>query len=883
MTKVIDGKYDYYAFISYKREDEKWAKWLQKKLESYKLPTTLRNENPDLPNKIRPVFRDQSDLSAGNLKNEIENGLNGSKHLIVICSPRSAKSPWVSKEVLHFIKQNKEDFIIPFIIGGIPNASNPEEECFPEGLRQLNGEKELLGVNINEMGRDAAAIKVIARMFGIRFDSLWQRYEKEKKRKLFTIGTIAALLIFLSISIAGYIANQNSLLQNANEKILVERDRANSERNRAKDANIQLSMANDSIRREKDRANSERDRAEDANKKLSIANDSIKEGYNKLNEALGALESSNMNLAKTNHQLTIEKDRVSKALLQVTYEQINSKSESIRHNLEAGHVLHSLNQIINILPSDTNNLPLVENALDILNKGYFDLTRSGYKIIDITPSDSLFSNDGRWSAYNINGEYFAYDLYTQMSYKLPGEDRIDYNRMFFTDNGYLYGIGCDKCYQWDVSTQQLINAYDISGEFNDWVNDDDSQDLFTPTVISNIKPFSYFHKSMNKTWGNFRVWHFDSFDTDEYTTLITSRFNNNSEKIQIQSNYKLNKDYNFCPIYPNIAYRNDSNRIKVLDLKNNDISDIFWPWEQQYSALNKIICLNSGNEVVINSMLYSRRKINKLYVRPTAVFKDSLSMSLHYPKFSCPTQYNIEYNDSCWSLIDSNNKIKLYVFKSSDEEEASGFNPLLVELNGEYHKINPYIDYTMGNGSDKMLTKKCKIINDNQILLVSSQGAHSVYDLKNDTRRFFSYRNYLIYDDYSHESMYICDAAVVNNSTHLLTSSVGGVFSLYDIRTGSLLCESSIKLPQEYIDNGITLGEIKFVPYHISENGQYIYGCLYGGTQTFYVCYQLPSITDFINFARTELQNFWINEIVYQDKPDYWLTPSEYYKKLIIE
>ena len=38
------GQYTNYAFISYKREDEKWAKWLQRKLESYKLPVVIREE-----------------------------------------------------------------------------------------------------------------------------------------------------------------------------------------------------------------------------------------------------------------------------------------------------------------------------------------------------------------------------------------------------------------------------------------------------------------------------------------------------------------------------------------------------------------------------------------------------------------------------------------------------------------------------------------------------------------------------------------------------------------------------------------------------------------------------------------------------------------------
>ncbi len=198
---IDNQEFEYFAFISYKREDEKWAKWLQKKLESYSLPTTIRKENPELPNKIRPVFRDQSELSGGNLKVEIEKGLNGSKYLIVICSPRSAKSPWVSKEVQHFIDQEREEYIIPFIIGGTPNAANPEDECFPEGLRQLKGEKEILGININEMGRDAAVIKVIARMFDLRFDALWQRYEKEKRKRRIMLILCGIILVGLSLAI----------------------------------------------------------------------------------------------------------------------------------------------------------------------------------------------------------------------------------------------------------------------------------------------------------------------------------------------------------------------------------------------------------------------------------------------------------------------------------------------------------------------------------------------------------------------------------------------------------------------------------------------------------------------------------------------------------
>ena len=50
----MDENKEYYAFISYKREDEKWAKWLQHKLEHYKFPTSLnwsyRSSQEDLSN-----------------------------------------------------------------------------------------------------------------------------------------------------------------------------------------------------------------------------------------------------------------------------------------------------------------------------------------------------------------------------------------------------------------------------------------------------------------------------------------------------------------------------------------------------------------------------------------------------------------------------------------------------------------------------------------------------------------------------------------------------------------------------------------------------------------------------------------------------------------
>ena len=102
----MDNTFKYYAFISYKREDEEWAKWLQHKLEHYKLPSSL-NGKEKLPKEIRPIFRDKSELAAGVLAKEIRKALDDSKYLIVICSSNSAKSDWVNLEIQAFIEANR--------------------------------------------------------------------------------------------------------------------------------------------------------------------------------------------------------------------------------------------------------------------------------------------------------------------------------------------------------------------------------------------------------------------------------------------------------------------------------------------------------------------------------------------------------------------------------------------------------------------------------------------------------------------------------------------------------------------------------------------------------------------------------------------------------
>lgn len=170
----MDENKEYYAFISYKSDDTEWAIWLQHELEHYHLPASL-NGRGDIRQDLRPVFRDIDELSAGNLPEQIRAALAKSANLIVICSPMSAKSPWVNKEVETFISMGKTDHIFPFIVEG-----NTPQDFFPPAILDLPKDEERLGGDVTKNGRDAAFIKVVAGMLGIGFDTLWDRYEREK-------------------------------------------------------------------------------------------------------------------------------------------------------------------------------------------------------------------------------------------------------------------------------------------------------------------------------------------------------------------------------------------------------------------------------------------------------------------------------------------------------------------------------------------------------------------------------------------------------------------------------------------------------------------------------------------------------------------------------
>lgn len=204
---VVENKYT--AFISYNSKDNRIAKWLQKKLESYSLPSVIANEKGETirsydkkPRKFK-IFRYVTDLVAQNLDDGLRRELDQSKYLIVICSPRSARAPWVKKEVQHFIESGKSKQIIPFIIEGTP-YSNDENECFTSELKEAFPGGSALGVNIDDYGDDLWIFrkrKAVAKTVSLLLDLpnaygfIWDRY-RSAYIKTVVLRFILALGIF---------------------------------------------------------------------------------------------------------------------------------------------------------------------------------------------------------------------------------------------------------------------------------------------------------------------------------------------------------------------------------------------------------------------------------------------------------------------------------------------------------------------------------------------------------------------------------------------------------------------------------------------------------------------------------------------------------------
>lgn len=223
MTESLVDPYKYWAFISYSSNDRATVVWLTKKIEGYRVPSTLiglSTKSGPVPKRLYPIFRDRDELRTGSdLKTALDEALRSSKFLIVVCSPNSAvDSSWVNEEIKYFKTLPQGDNILAIIVAGEPNATlrgEAEIECFPPALRRsvdLSGDNttvppEPLAADLSRedqnkrVSRRKALLKVIARMIDVNFDDL-ERRDLRRRRQRMLIGAVSLFLVLALIGAA---------------------------------------------------------------------------------------------------------------------------------------------------------------------------------------------------------------------------------------------------------------------------------------------------------------------------------------------------------------------------------------------------------------------------------------------------------------------------------------------------------------------------------------------------------------------------------------------------------------------------------------------------------------------------------------------------------
>ena len=204
---MAQQQFRYFAFISYSSKDTEWGKRVQQKLEHYRMPATLCSEHGWSRTPINPVFFAPTDIQPGGLTEELQERLRASRNLIVICSPNSAKSEWVGKEIEFFYRLGRTKQIHFFIVDGEPHSGNPDTECFNPIVNTL-GLPEILGANIHEqiyrwpwMNKERAYVQLVSKLLNVEFDAIWQRHKRLLRQKLmaWAVGILLVVATLIGV------------------------------------------------------------------------------------------------------------------------------------------------------------------------------------------------------------------------------------------------------------------------------------------------------------------------------------------------------------------------------------------------------------------------------------------------------------------------------------------------------------------------------------------------------------------------------------------------------------------------------------------------------------------------------------------------------------
>jgi hypothetical protein len=227
---MTDSEFNFWAFLCHSQLDNQpqrpgtsggflsWGDWWHTALKTFPVPVEFvgqpNSRGEIIPAQIEPLYRFKSDSSDNApLDAEERKALEQSRHLVVICSPRSAASARVNEAVRYFKQLGRGSRILPIVVAGEPYAADglkpgvpAEAECFPPAMRhpvnadgtldtsriergynfadarQSRDHAEILAADFTlaETGLELAKIQLLAGLLGVGFNGLLRREQARR-------------------------------------------------------------------------------------------------------------------------------------------------------------------------------------------------------------------------------------------------------------------------------------------------------------------------------------------------------------------------------------------------------------------------------------------------------------------------------------------------------------------------------------------------------------------------------------------------------------------------------------------------------------------------------------------------------------------------------
>jgi WD40 repeat protein len=219
-----DDGFVYDAFISYSRKNSDAAAKIERDLQKFPLTRELRKR---LGRRHLNVFRDVNDLTGNRLTPALEQNLERSRTLVVLCSPAARASTYVGLEIHRFAQLREASKIVPVLVAGVPNNernSNPAEWAFPDALADALGDAPLApdlrqawgAKSRRERLREGSPwTQLVAGIIDVSPDDLTERIARAERRRLQGIfgGLVALLVVVSTLAVFAWIQRNNAVEQ----------------------------------------------------------------------------------------------------------------------------------------------------------------------------------------------------------------------------------------------------------------------------------------------------------------------------------------------------------------------------------------------------------------------------------------------------------------------------------------------------------------------------------------------------------------------------------------------------------------------------------------------------------------------------------------------